>query len=186
MRRLLRRLPDTLAHISNCSDVSPTAYARPNAQIMRHESRSRLRLDRRRGDGELHARSLVGGAMTWFKGRGAGKLKYGNVPVREGGAYFSSTGEFKRWCELKLLEKAGQIFDLKRQVPFDLTVNTVNICKYVADFTYRDHGIFGGALIVEDYKSAATKTPIFDIKRKLMMACHGIDVRLTGKGVAGK
>ena len=64
-------------------------------------------------------------------------------------------------------------------------MNGQHICDYVADFVYAE-SFLGSAVesvIVEDYKSLATMTPIFAIKRKLMLACHGIEIRVTGKGV---
>lgn len=120
--------------------------------------------------------------MFW---RGRNNNKYGAKPVVDHGLRFDSTGEFKRWCDLVMLQKAGNITDLKRQVSFDLAVNGVEICRYIADFVYSEHLPLHGISqrVVEDFKSKATMTPIFSIKRKLMKACHGIEVRLTGKGV---
>lgn len=111
------------------------------------------------------------------------KNKYGAKPVVDSGQRFDSTGEFKRWCELKLLERAGEIKDLQRQVRYKLIVSEIPICDYVADFAYYEQ-VMGQPVcfIVEDFKSPATTTPIFGIKRKLMKACHGIDVRVTGRG----
>ena len=118
------------------------------------------------------------------------RQKYGAKPVKEAGQHFDSTGEFRRWCELKLLEKAGEIYQLERQIRFKLDVNGIHICDYVGDFSYFEHilPVTPDSLrrVVEDYKSPATMTPIFAIKRKLMLACHGIEIRVTGKGVTGK
>lgn len=118
------------------------------------------------------------------------KNKYGAKPRREDGQHFASTGEFKRWCELRLLEKAGEVRGLVRQKRYPLDVNSIHICDYIADFFYWERaGLFGEhgegfRGVVEDYKSLATLTPIFAIKRKLMLACHGIEIRVTGKGIA--
>lgn len=99
--------------------------------------------------------------------------KYGNKPVEIDGIRFDSTRESKRWQELKLLEKAGVISDLKRQVTFRLDVNGQHICRYIADMVYQENGL----LIVEDVKGV--QTDVFKIKAKLMKAVHGIDVRIT-------
>ena len=126
----------------------------------------------------------MGGAMNWFRGKGPGKLKYANKPVVDGGLRFDSTGEFKRWCVLRLLEKGHAIKNLERQKRYKMEVNGVHICTYVADFAYSEYlAMFGWQDVVEDFKSPATMSPIFAIKRKLMKACHGIEVRVTGKGV---
>lgn len=121
--------------------------------------------------------------MTWFRGRGPGALKYANKPVVEGGARFDSTGEFKRWCDLRMMERGSLIKNLRRQVTYELIVSGVLICKYRADYAYDERVITDWVPVVEDFKSPATMSPIFAIKRKLMKACHGIEVRVTGKGV---
>ena len=46
--------------------------------------------------------------------------KYGNKKIEYNGEVFDSKKEYKRWCELKLLERAGKISDLKRQVKYVL------------------------------------------------------------------
>ena len=113
------------------------------------------------------------------------RQKYGAKPVKDAGQHFDSTGEWRRWLELKLLEKANEIGHLERQRRFRLEVNGVHVCDYVADFVYSEAilGDYANArTVVEDYKSLATMTPIFAIKRKLMLACHGIEIRVTGRG----
>ena len=49
--------------------------------------------------------------------------KYGNKKIEYNGEVFDSKKEYKRWCELKLLERAGKISDLKRQVKYVLMCN---------------------------------------------------------------
>jgi hypothetical protein len=51
----------------------------------------------------------------------------------------------------------------------------------VADFRYFNAG--RTFPVVEDVKSPATLTPECRLKLKLMMACYGIEVLLTGKGM---
>ena len=92
--------------------------------------------------------------------------KYGNK--RENG--FDSRREARRHEQLLLLEKARDIADLKRQVPFRLEVNGELVCTYKADFTY----IKKGVLVVEDAKGC--KTPVYRLKKKLMRAVHGIEI----------
>lgn len=93
--------------------------------------------------------------------------KYGNK--RENG--FDSRREARRHEELLLLEKARDIADLKRQVPFRIEINGELVCTYKADFTY----IKTGALVVEDTKGY--RTPVYRLKKKLMKAVHGIDIK---------
>lgn len=121
--------------------------------------------------------------------------KYQNQKIADfDGNVFDSQKEYRRWVELRLLERAGEISDLKRQVPFELipaqyeTVPRYGIkgqrlkdgrklieksVVYNADFTYKDHT---GAQVVEDVKSPATRTKDYIIKRKLMLFVHGIRV----------
>lgn len=99
--------------------------------------------------------------------------KYRNVRTEVDGQSFASKREAKRFSELRLLQKAGQISDLKTQVRSPLDVNGQPVCHYVADFTYTE----GGELVVEDSKGY--RTPEFILKSKLMRAVHGIEVRET-------
>jgi hypothetical protein len=101
--------------------------------------------------------------------------KYHNVPTQSAdGIVHDAKGECERWEELRLLERAGSIRSLRRQVPYALVVSGVLVCTYIADFVYED----GAATVVEDRKSPRTRQlAAFRIKRKLMLACHGIEVR---------
>jgi hypothetical protein len=97
--------------------------------------------------------------------------KFGNIRTEIDGLSFASKREARRYSELRLLVKAGQITDLKTQVRYPLEVNGQLVCNYVADFAY----IEGGELVVEDAKGY--RTPEYVIKAKLMRAVHAIDVR---------
>jgi len=101
--------------------------------------------------------------------------KYGNVKVTDAaGNVHDSTKEFRRWQELQLRERAGDISALRRQVPFALVVNGILACQYIADAVY----VEGAATIIEDTKSDITrKKPEYRIKLKLMQAIHGIQIR---------
>ena len=121
--------------------------------------------------------------MAYFdqrKFQGFQNNKYHNVKWEVDGEKFDSQKEYRRWSELKLLEKAGLIKNLQRQVPFELIPNQYingklveRKCSYVADFVYEENG----ETVVEDTKSKATKTPVYLVKRKLMLKVHGIQIR---------
>ena len=106
------------------------------------------------------------------------RSKYGNRKMTRNGETFDSAKEARRYGELVLLERAGQVFDLKRQVKYEL-IPTQKIggkvveraCTYVADFVY----IEDGKTVVEDTKGFRTKDYI--IKRKLMLFIHGIRIK---------
>lgn len=112
--------------------------------------------------------------------------KYHNVKTyTSDGIQHDSQKEAQRWCELKLLQRAGKITDLQRQVKFELIPNQYECingknklverkCSYKADFVYKENG----QTIVEDTKTKATKTKDFIIKKKLMLYVHGIKVKI--------
>ncbi len=86
------------------------------------------------------------------------------------GITFASKKEARRYGELKLLVRARKIRNLRLQVPYDLEVNGAKICRYVADFVYRE----GKEEKVEDTKGV--KTDVYKLKKKLMLACLGITI----------
>lgn len=101
------------------------------------------------------------------------RSKFGNRRTIVDGVNFASAKEAKRYGELKLLQRGGRISDLVLQPRFPLSVNGDLVCTYVGDFAYRE----GGQAIVEDSKGV--ETPEFKLKKKLMRACLGIEVRIT-------
>ena len=117
--------------------------------------------------------------------------KYSNQKITRDGMTFDSLKEYRRFCELRLLEKAGQITALERQVKFVLipaqyepdTIGKRGGVKrgkllerevaYIADFVYTQDG----KRIVEDSKGFRTADYI--IKRKLLLYMHGIRIKET-------
>ncbi|MCK5132674.1 MAG: DUF1064 domain-containing protein [Candidatus Sabulitectum sp.] len=90
------------------------------------------------------------------------------------GVWFDSQKEQQRYVQLKLMLKAGKITDLELQPRYDIHVNNKYICFYKADFSYNDENT---NLVVEDVKSPMTaKLPVYRLKKKLLRACHGIDI----------
>lgn len=108
----------------------------------------------------------------------AKRTKYGNEVTMSAGKRFDSKAEAERWHYLSMIQKAGEITDLKHHVPFDLLPaqevggRKERPVRYEADFTYMN----GGKLVVEDVKSGPTKTPAFVLKRKMLLFFHGIAV----------
>ncbi len=102
------------------------------------------------------------------------------------GLTFDSSKEARRWSELLLLQRAGKITGLERQVVYVLApavklhgeARIKPALRYIADFRY--YVPETGETIVEDVKSPATaEEKAFRIKLHLMMSVHGIGVRLT-------
>lgn len=101
------------------------------------------------------------------------RSKYGNRRIVVDGERFDSKGEYARYLELLLQQKAGLIRDLTRQVRIPIEVNGSHICDYIADFVYYEKG----EEVVEDFKGMVTG--IFALKRKLLAATQGKEVRIT-------
>lgn len=106
--------------------------------------------------------------------------KYNNKKITVDGQKFDSKKEANRYKELKLMEKAGAIKDLRMQAKFTLipaqrdeaTGKVVEReCSYKADFVYEEDG----KTVVEDVKGFRTKEYV--IKRKLMLWRYGIRIR---------
>lgn len=107
--------------------------------------------------------------------------KYHNRKVMVDGITFDSQKEAQRYAELKLLERAGEIYDLQRQVPFVVIPEQRDQngkllereVKYIADFTYKEKGSL--RRVVEDVKGL--KTDVYKIKKKLMLYRNGIRIK---------
>lgn len=99
--------------------------------------------------------------------------KFNNQKTEVDGILFDSRKEAKRYYELKLLQRAGEISNLQLQVKYELIPKQANerACNYIADFVYQDKS---GQIVVEDVKGRRTKEYV--IKRKLMLYQHGIRV----------
>ena len=114
--------------------------------------------------------------------------KYGNRKTSVDGMDFDSKKEAARYWELKLLERAGVIRELRRQVKYILVPTQrdqngkviEHACGYVADFVYKVpvKGPAGAVVwedVVEDTKGC--RTDVYIIKRKLMLERYGIRIR---------
>ena len=101
--------------------------------------------------------------------------KFNAKKVTVGDITYDSKLEYERHCELAMLEVAGKIAELKRQVEYVLIPKSEygREIKYVADFQY----IENGKLIVEDVKSNPTKTRLYALKKRLMAEKYGIKIR---------
>ena len=131
----------------------------------------------------------MSGRRVFYLPRSGGS-KYHSRKATVDGETFDSIKEARRFAELKMLEKAGEISGLERQVKFVLipaqrepddvgprggVIRGKLIereCAYIADFVYRDAE---GRQIVEDTKGV--RTPEYIIKRKLMLYLHGIRIK---------
>ena len=113
-------------------------------------------------------------------------MKYGNRKIVYNGQTYDSTKEFQRALHLELLQKAGEITELRRQVKYVLIPAQrepdkgkrkgkllERECAYIADFVYVD--CHTEETVVEDVKGVKTKEYV--IKRKLMLWRYGIRIK---------
>ena len=104
------------------------------------------------------------------------RSKYGAVKTTVDNITFASQKEAKRYGDLKLLEKAGEIRHLELQSEFHLNASHPSqpkfVGKYLADFSYYDTRT--NALVIEDVKGF--KTPLYRWKRKHVEAQYGIKI----------
>jgi hypothetical protein len=96
--------------------------------------------------------------------------KYKNKKVETNGIIFASVKEYKRYKELKLLEKAGEITNLELQKKYELQPKYVNndgkiirAIHYIADFVYYDKK--KNKYIIEDTKGY--RTEVYKLKKKM-------------------
>lgn len=108
------------------------------------------------------------------------KNKYNN------NGHGTSDKEKSRGATLVLMERAGLISYLKKQVTYELIPAQWDVvegkkicleraCKYIADFVYFDNKL--QQQVVEDSKGC--KTDVYKIKKKLMLKVHGIKIKET-------
>lgn len=104
------------------------------------------------------------------------KNKYGAIKQEEDGYSFDSTKERTRYRQLKHLLHMRDIDDLEVHPSFTFEHNGVKIGRFTPDFAYTDP--ISGERIVEDVKGGnATKTEAYRLRKKMLKAFHGIDVR---------
>lgn len=95
------------------------------------------------------------------------KHKFRAIPTELDGIKFASRKEARRYRELRLLEKSGELLFFLRQVPFHLPANV----KYVCDFLcfWKDDTV-----TIEDVKGI--KTPLYVLKKKQVEAIYPIEI----------
>lgn len=131
------------------------------------------------------------GSLTAVTQTESKKSKYGNHKCFYNGIQFDSEREMAHYRELELLQKVGEISDLRLQVKYvlipsqreviqDMNENLIagkvieRECSYMADFVYKDKQ---GNTVVEDTKGF--RTEVYKIKKKLMLYIYHIEIKET-------
>jgi len=95
------------------------------------------------------------------------------------GISFPSKRQARRYCELKLAERAGEITNLKLEPRFPIFINEIYVGRYTADFRYTVRET--GEVLVEDVKSSGTrKDPYYRFRKRAAEAFHGIKILEVG------
>ena len=106
------------------------------------------------------------------------KNRFNVAPVVErtmDGIVFASKKELKRYAELKLLQRAGEVQDLELQPEFRVSINDQHYCTYTADFAYTQKG----ERIVEELKSTGTaKDAAYRLRKKAAELFYGIKIKV--------
>lgn len=96
---------------------------------------------------------------------------------------FDSRKEARRFKQLMMLLRGGHIRNLKLQKQYTLQESYVTpegerirAIRYVCDFEYEVHKLYGWELVVEDVKSRPTRTPQYNMKKKLMQERLGLTI----------
>ena len=106
------------------------------------------------------------------------KNRFNVAPVAErtmDGIVFASKKEMKRYAELKLLQRAGEVQDLTLQPEFRVSINDQHYCTYTADFAYTQKG----ERIVEELKSTGTaKDAAYRLRKKAAELFYDIKIKV--------
>ena len=129
-----------------------------------------------------------------YRGWRRNGTKYNAHKTEIDGHVFDSKKEANRYLELRLLERANEISDLRLQVKYELIPNQYKTeerygkngkrlkdkqilleqkCCYIADFVYIDNRT--GETVVEDCKGMRVEP--YQVKKKLMLWVHGIQIK---------
>lgn len=103
--------------------------------------------------------------------------KMGNVKRQADGITFDSDKEYRRYADLRLMERVGEISDLQVHPRFRLCVEGSVVCQFWPDFIY----VRGGEVVVEDVKGrtgGGVQWQHFRLKAKLFEAITGIAVEV--------
>lgn len=128
--------------------------------------------------------------------------KFNARAVTIDGHRFPSLAEGRRYSELKMLERAGEIRNLTLQPWFVLMapvlkdgLQAINagtfervtpIGRYTADFRYerREGGLW--RLVVEDVKASATRTEAYRLRKRHVEAQYQIEIVEIGRPEKGR
>lgn len=166
----LEKAAPSMVHREGCSVLKRATHAKPwnrnpiaEDKFNNYEPYSCLSTEERKPPINL----IIQNSTSTAKPR-----KYRNQPVDAEGVHFDSNKESLRFLELKILERHGKIQSLEIHPKYIFELNGVRIGSYKPDFRY----VESGELVVEDCKSAPTKTQAYRLRKRMMRAFFGITI----------
>lgn len=88
--------------------------------------------------------------------------------------YFPSSAEATRYAQLLLEQRAGLIGQIELQPNYPIEIRGIHVRDYRADFRYRRAD---GKTVIEDVKPKGYRDPLYLLKRDLVQALYGIEIR---------
>ena len=111
------------------------------------------------------------------------KGKFGAIKAVVDGITFDSRAEARRYGELNIRFKAGELGWLECHPKFFARVNGIDVCEYTADFRYvltvgfSEGDAEGPDTVVEDVKSKGTRRcRDWPLRKRLIEAACGITI----------
>ena len=158
-----------MARYENISELPEKYQKQVEAKIgdLRHGKSESLTSSRKRNKNRREAKSGT---------------KYGNKKVEYDGHIFDSKKEARKYAELKIMEDAGEIINLRLQVPFELVPpqavgdRKYRAVKYIADFVYVNKDRELVVLDVKGYRGGPAYR-MFMVKKKLMLHRYGVEIQ---------
>ncbi len=96
------------------------------------------------------------------------KHKFKAKPQEYEGIKFASKKELKRYKELQVLQRCGEVLFFLRQVPLRLAGGVKYICDYLVFWANED-------VTFEDVKGM--RTPMYTVKKKLVESTYPIKIK---------
>ena len=160
-----------MGHVLRLTEAEASVVL-PRVAAARSKGRAPFRT---RQDGYRAARRawICTDCLTWHDAKAATCAQCGRPTLQ----HFASQAEAKRYAALRLMQREGYIEALQLQPRFDVLINGLKVCTYVADFRYRETST--GETITEDAKgSRAHQDPASALRRRCAEAYHAMTVRL--------
>lgn len=109
-------------------------------------------------------------------------LKYRNQPITVDGERYASKIEYAHHSQLLLLEKAGEVRNIRHEPPYQVTISGKLMFTIKPDHVFEEKTAIGSwKMRFADTKSKPTITSIFRLKKKIFEAVYGVELEVWTK-----